>query len=538
MRHWLILALAALSAHADVTLRYRIDANAEVTLPAGLDDMAPAIQMKGAKGATKVGRLKVILDVARREITVIDEDRKTFATFPASDYGARLAAANGAASPEKAPELPKVDFRTRKTGRAEKLLDIDTEETEGTMAMQMGVVGITMSMRVWTPKPAEVLRVPALREATAASLWFDQILKLRDEFDLPGIDGLPLRMDMEVRLNSEQPLPGVDPSKPMFQVKILATELSTAALDDALFRVPEGFTAQPAEEVLKHANDQAVTAVSVDIGGGVQAFIPGLDPVEANHDYPEEAKGASGPVRLLVTIGPDGRVLNADPLTGPEPIRKFAVAQVMKYRYRPVLRDGKPVTAMTDTTVFLMPPGAYISVDGNPQGELAAAGRVRALEQQFPRTPQQVLADLEQDAGPDRKAFHATDLAQAALDAGDLAKAETYANLALFEKSDANDAWNRGNRIHKGHIVLGRVALRRDQLPQAREHLLAAGKTPGSPQLDSFGPDFTLARELLEKDDLTTVLAYLDECRAFWKLGAQRLDTWSQEIRSGKKPKF
>ena len=59
--------------------------------------------------------------------------------------------------------------------------------------------------------------------------------------------------------------------------------------------------------------------------------------------------------------------------------------------------------------------------------------------------------------------------------------------------------WNYGNALHKGNIVLGRIALERGDIAGAKEHLLAAGQTPGSPQVGSFGPNTTLAKELLEK---------------------------------------
>ncbi len=59
--------------------------------------------------------------------------------------------------------------------------------------------------------------------------------------------------------------------------------------------------------------------------------------------------------------------------------------------------------------------------------------------------------------------------------------------------------WNYGNAIHDGNQFLGLVRLRQGDIEAAKEHLLAAGLSPGSPQLDSFGPSMVLARELLER---------------------------------------
>lgn len=53
--------------------------------------------------------------------------------------------------------------------------------------------------------------------------------------------------------------------------------------------------------------------------------------------------------------------------------------------------------------------------------------------------------------------------------------------------------WNYGNAIHDGHMVLGRVALRRGDIEAAKRELLEAGKTPESPQLNSLGPNRSLA---------------------------------------------
>ncbi len=68
--------------------------------------------------------------------------------------------------------------------------------------------------------------------------------------------------------------------------------------------------------------------------------------------------------------------------------------------------------------------------------------------------------------------------------------------------------------------------------------MLKAGDTPGSPQLDSFGPNMTLAKELLEKGDQQTVLQYLTLCGKFWKMDNGRLARWSETIRAGKIPDF
>lgn len=70
----------------------------------------------------------------------------------------------------------------------------------------------------------------------------------------------------------------------------------------------------------------------------------------------------------------------------------------------------------------------------------------------------------------------------------------------------------------------------------AAGYLLEAGRTPGSPQLSSFGPNMQLARELLEAGETRPVLEYFELCRKFWPSPA--LDAWAAEVRAGQIPEF
>ena len=87
---------------------------------------------------------------------------------------------------------------------------------------------------------------------------------------------------------------------------------------------------------------------------------------------------------------------------------------------------------------------------------------------------------------------------KAALAAGEYEKSREFADLIL---QDNEPGWNFGNYLHHGNIVLGMIALSQDDIEGAGSYLLIAGSTPGSPQLDSFGPDFVLAKKLLERGE-------------------------------------
>jgi hypothetical protein len=129
-------------------------------------------------------------------------------------------------------------------------------------------------------------------------------------------------------------------------------------------------------------------------------------------------------------------------------------------------------------------------------------------------------------------------MALAALERSDTAKAELYARELLALAEDYRTDWTYGNAVHHGHVVLGLAALVRGDRNLAASELLAAGRTPGSPQLRSFGPNMQLAAALLDLGIREPVLEYLELCRSFWELGHARLDQWTEEIRDGRVVQF
>jgi len=121
---------------------------------------------------------------------------------------------------------------------------------------------------------------------------------------------------------------------------------------------------------------------------------------------------------------------------------------------------------------------------------------------------------------------------------GRLEAARRLADELLFLAAQQSPDWNTGNALHHGHLLLGRVALARGNVQEAGEQLLAAGRTPGSPQLNTFGPNCRLARDLLAAGQASPVLAYLEECGKFWQMDVGRLGEWMAAIRAGRIPAF
>ena len=139
--------------------------------------------------------------------------------------------------------------------------------------------------------------------------------------------------------------------------------------------------------------------------------------------------------------------------------------------------------------------------------------------------------------------------AERALHRGDLTEATSLANELLRLAERYAKDWYYGNAIHNGHLILGHAALGGGDVAQAREELLAAGRTPGSPQLNSFGPNMHLAKALLEAGEKDVVIEYFELCRKFWQLHSVpasttgdstggRLDRWTAQVEAGEVPDF
>ena len=128
--------------------------------------------------------------------------------------------------------------------------------------------------------------------------------------------------------------------------------------------------------------------------------------------------------------------------------------------------------------------------------------------------------------------------AKNALKAGKTEEARKLADeLARLAPKYPND-WNYGNAIQVANQVLGRIALAEGNVAEARKRLLASADSKGSPQMNSFGPNLQLAKDLLAKGEMEVVLEYFKRCRTFWEMGADRLAAWTDAVNKGETPEF
>jgi len=115
--------------------------------------------------------------------------------------------------------------------------------------------------------------------------------------------------------------------------------------------------------------------------------------------------------------------------------------------------------------------------------------------------------------------------AKAALEAGLNEQAKTYAEEALALAADGSlndppspsfEADAKGDATAIGNLVLGRLALLHDDVESAEKYLLLSGQITDGPAT-FWGPNMTLARELLKRHRTEVVLQFLDEAAHFWR---------------------
>ena len=137
-----------------------------------------------------------------------------------------------------------------------------------------------------------------------------------------------------------------------------------------------------------------------------------------------------------------------------------------------------------------------------------------------------------------KKFYEMTKAAPKTFNDGEYEKARSLSEALLSEAESWRTDWNYGNAVHVAHLVLGRIELSSGDKNKARMHLLEAGRTPGSPQLNTFGPDMLFAKEMLKAGERETVLEYLQLTGKFWKKRESQLSDWKATIEKGEIPNF
>jgi hypothetical protein len=293
---------AAASLYADVRLRYRSDFKFNRSLPEAMSRMAMkslgtampreiVIRLKNGKGFSSWGNYTTITDFSKKEATLVDSDGKRYATLPLDRFSEEV----GGAMPELPAEAKaglsgfKGRFESRSTGRTATIRGIEAEERELVMTVDMPGAAdaatpmMKLTMQVWTAKAAEAARVPAVREISGYKLWSNAMMNPAAAMEkmlkqLPGFGDNVAAMMKELKAGSavllrthtdvympmlgtmlqampagsQSPFgPDFDPAAPLAQMNQEAVEISTDAVPDSVFVLPEGFQPAPMAEIMK-----------------------------------------------------------------------------------------------------------------------------------------------------------------------------------------------------------------------------------------------------------------------------------------------
>jgi hypothetical protein len=244
-------------------------------------------------------------------------------------------------------------------------------------------------------------------------------------------------------------------------------------------------------------------------------------------------------------------------------IKTIALLDRETYKRAKAIWD-KQVEANPKDTVVLGNAASFLATRDH-EGAESLLNRCRQLEPKnavWPeRLAQQLRLRMNRSAGNDRKRIAAQAvkefeqaleltpdrnraaplqhyLAKTSFEAGDYDKARRYATELVDNSGMARFASLPGDSVHGANIVLGRLALVEGDVQGAKRHLLAAGTTIGSPALNSFGPNMSLAKDLLERGETQIVLEYFDLCAKFWSNDRGKLSAWKDDVKQGKIPNF
>jgi hypothetical protein len=127
---------------------------------------------------------------------------------------------------------------------------------------------------------------------------------------------------------------------------------------------------------------------------------------------------------------------------------------------------------------------------------------------------------------------------QAAMGSGAWDRAQELSIALLSFKGSWRTPPFTGNVVFTANRCLGHVALRGGDVARSKDHLLASARCGSSPQLSSFGPNMTLARELLVRGEREVVLQFFEACAAFWKMDHGQLADWRAAVERGEMPDF
>jgi hypothetical protein len=282
MKRWLVTTLAVLvcsaALRADVTIVQTTTVEGDMAAMAaqsGAGNMSPKLttRVKGQKTRTDVetGPISVstIIDLATKQVIILRADQKTATIVSAVPPAATTSTTTTpAGTPAPPPVTPKVDGSVTPTGKSQTIDGLKCDEYKFTTRMNMGEMtgrqvppeaasmmqGVTMVMEgsMWVAKDAPGAAEFLAFQKAAASGDMAAAAMGASGVNVPGMEKLMKAMSevqgltylTEMTINIEGTGQIADMMKQMGAMKVTTkvNSITTDALSDDLFKVPEGYS--------------------------------------------------------------------------------------------------------------------------------------------------------------------------------------------------------------------------------------------------------------------------------------------------------
>jgi len=131
-----------------------------------------------------------------------------------------------------------------------------------------------------------------------------------------------------------------------------------------------------------------------------------------------------------------------------------------------------------------------------------------------------------------------SDIARAALEAGDEVKAQNYAEEVLAETAQHKTSWNYGNAIHHGNLVIGQDRTQARRLGRGKSPPAESRRHSGFTPTELFWTEHDAGQGALEKHEKDVVLEYFMKCEKFWEMRGQKLAEWKTLVKQDRIPDF
>ena len=222
----------------------------------------------------------------------------------------------------------------------------------------------------------------------------------------------------------------------------------------------------------------------------------------------------------------NSEVVVSDPLARSQ----FQEGDKITFMAQKVSLPGSPVKVSSLNFILLDITPEVHDGTGLDGGTVSSADRKRQMK----------VAQGDLDAAEsDTERFYALNhAAKNAWRKGDIEKARALATEMEGLLPKYKNDWNYGNAVQDANQVHGLIALRAGNVAEAKRRLLASADSNGSPQMNSFGPNMQLAKNLLEKGERAVVLEYFQRCGKFWGMGKDKLAAWTASVKNGEIPNF